>query len=111
MFDIKRFDSIHEVTDRILYDLASGTRLEVGEPIARVTDPLSDSRLSHITTYQGKGGALYLRCKVDGVQQMGIRVKAEDMDAAKDRQQLPLLAARYFSSSMDGQTASKTLKR
>ena len=111
MFDIKRFDNIHEVTDRILYDLASGTRLEVGEPVARVTDPHPDSRLSHITTYQGKGGALYLRCKVDGVQQMGIRVKPEDMDAAKDRQQLPLLAARYFISSMDGQDLSKTFKR
>jgi hypothetical protein len=42
---------------------------------------------------------------------MGIRIKPEDMDAAKDKHQLPLLAARYFASSMDGQAVSKAFKR
>ena len=111
MLDIKRFDSISEVTDRILYDLASGTRLEVGEPAAQITDTQAHTRISHITTYHGKGNTLFIRCKIDGQQQMGIPVSPQDCEAAKDRNQLPELAQRYFAEALVEQDQSRNLKR
>jgi hypothetical protein len=52
LFDIKQFHSVSEVTDRILHDLLNATRL---------TD---------VSVYSGRDGNTYIRCKIDGQQQL-----------------------------------------
>ena len=92
VFELKNFWSVNEVTDRVLYDLLNATRL-------------TDTKV-----YEGLNGQTYIRCKVDGVQQMGIPLSPQDHEAAMDRNQLPELAGRYFAEALNTQNPSRNLK-
>ena len=89
MFDIKRFNDVNEITDRILYDL------------------LKSSRITDVQVFKGRGGQPHIRCKVNGEQQMGIPVKPQDIDAIHDKSRLPELAERYFDNVLTEQPNQK----
>ena len=93
LFDIKHFQSVNEVSDRILYDLVNATRL------------------TEAKIYKGLNGQTYIRCKVDGVQQMAKPISPQDQETAKDKHHLPELAARYFAHALRDQDHSLNLKR
>lgn len=97
MFDIKRFNDVNEVTDRVLYDLLQGNHLETGKVMIQ-TEINTLSRFSNIQIFKGRGGQPHIRCKVDGVQQMGVPVKPQDLYTIHDKSRLPELAERYFGS-------------
>ena len=118
MFDIHSFNSITEITDRVLYDLAKGTKLETGRPWLTLgnTDIGSEithkeSRISHITVYEGRNNQPYIRCKVDGVQQMGVPVKPKDREAVYEPQQLQALAQQYFVKALHTNEDTRSIKR
>ena len=97
LFDLKHFTSIEEVTDRVLYDLAKGTKLETGKPLVTAPDK---ERLSAITVYQGKGGVPHIRCKIDGIQQMGRPLKGIDRMMCHHPENLHALAESYFRKEL-----------
>ena len=98
LFDLKEFNSIEEVTDRVLYDLVNSTALETGKPMAVGKD---SGRLSHITVFHGKGGQLHIRCKIDGVQQMGKPLNRMDSLIALHPEILKSLAHTYFCKELE----------
>lgn len=98
LFDIKRFNSIEEVKDRVLFDLVNSTPLETGKPLSVGND---SGRLSHITVFQGKAGQLFIRCKVDGVQQMGKPLNKLDSLMALHPENLNSLAHSYFCKELE----------
>ena len=98
LFDLKEFNSIEEITDRVLYDLVNSTPLETGKPLAMGKD---SERLSHITVFQGKGGQLHIRCKIDGVQQMGKPLTRMDSLIALHPENLKSLAHTYFCKELE----------
>ena len=97
LFDLKQFTSIDDITDRILYDLAVSTPLEVGPPIAHTAD---HERLSEITVYRGKGDIPHIRCKIDGIQQLGKPLKGMDKMMIGHNEYLKSLAERYFHKEL-----------
>ena len=110
MFDIKEFSVIGEVTDRVLHDLLKGTKLETGKVVAKAASAEQD-RLTDINIYQGRFGMPYIRCKVDGVQQMGRPLgKDVDMDGMDD-DKLKNLAERYFNDELQDCKQQKGWKR
>lgn len=98
LFDLKEFNSIEEVADRVLFDLVNSTPLETGKPLAVGKDK---ERLSHITVFQGKGGQTFIRCKIDGVQQMGKQLNRIDSIAALHPENLNSLAHTYFCKELE----------
>lgn len=99
MFDVKNFKSIDEITDRVLYDMLKSTKLEIGKPMLK--EPFSkNSRFTDITVFKGKYGDPYIRCKIDGVQQMGIRVKDADLDDVWDNDKRMGLVEKYFAKAL-----------
>lgn len=95
LFDIKQFHSVGEVTDRILHDLLNATRL---------TD---------VKVYPGRDGNTYIRCKIDGQQQMAKPVKAQDFSFLTDNSKVAELVARYYRESLSVQLQERfqSLKR
>lgn len=69
-------------------------------------------RISGIQIYSGKDGKTYIRCKIDGQQQMAKQMNLTDVlnfGAETDRKEL---AARYFKEALEpGQTREQGLKR
>ena len=111
MFDIGRFSSIEEVTDRVLYDLLDAQRLEHGKVLV-TAPPIDNGRITHIHVFNGKGGQPYIRCKVDGVQQMGVPVKKQDSENIRDPELLHEIARRYFTDKLTRQeNLSHAMKR
>lgn len=111
MFDIDRFVSVSQVTDRVLYDLLDGQPLEYGH-VLQNTSSMRTDRISHIQVFNGRDGVPHIRCKVDGVQQMGVPVKSDDLDVVSDRSQLPALVQWYFAQTLSqAQDNSRSLKR
>ena len=100
MFDIRQFRSVDEVTDRVLYDLLRADRLETGK-VLHSAPPLDTSRISHVQVFKGLHGQPHIRCKVDGVQQMGVPIKPQELDAIHDKSRLPELAERYFQHALN----------
>lgn len=98
LFDLKQFTSINDITDRILYDLAVSTPLEVGPPIAHTED---HERLSEITVYRGKGDIPHIRCKIDGIQQLGKPLKGMDKMMIGHNEYLKSLAERYLHKELE----------
>lgn len=98
LFELKQFNCIEEVKDRVLFDLVNSTPLEAGKPLAVGKD---NGRLSHITVFQGKGGRSYIRCKVDGVQQMGKPLNRMDSLMALHPENLNRLAHSYFCKELE----------
>jgi len=109
MFDIERFSSVEEVADRVLYDLLNANHLEHGLVLYTAT-PLDTDRITHIQVYNGRGGIPYIRCKVDGQQQMGIPVKPQDRPAMQDTHRLLELARQYFSDALQSQNKTRAIK-
>ena len=99
MFDIQHFNSIGEITDRVLYDLLRGDKIETGK-VLHCGPPSDTSRISHIQVFKGRGGQPHIRCKVDGEQQMGVPVKPQDLYAIHDKSRLSELAERYFRHAL-----------
>ena len=111
MFDIKEFSVIGEVTDRVLHDLLKGTRLETGKVIAR-PQTVSNPRITDVTVYEGKLGVPHIRCKVDGVQQMGRPMTREDFEQWAVSREADNLADKYFKQELDNtQNNVKNWKR
>ncbi len=109
MFDIRQFSSIEEVTDRVLYDLLDAQQLEHGKVLN--TAPSTDNdRITHIHVFNGRGGQPYIRCKIDGVQQMGVPVKKQDLEAIKDPAGLHELAERYFAGTLVKDEKTRSIK-
>lgn len=94
VFAVKSFRSAEEVADRVLYDLLRSTPLEADKAVDR--EDRQPSRFSDISVFVGHSGQAYIRCKVDGVQQMGVPVRAEDRDRLHDAGFLTEMAERYF---------------
>lgn len=111
MFDIKEFSVIGEVTDRVLHDLLKGTRLETGKVIAR-PQTVSNPRITDVTVYEGKLGVPHIRCKVDGVQQMGRPMTRGDFEQWAVSREADNLADKYFKQELDNtQNNVKNRKR
>ena len=92
MFDIKTFRSVDEVTDRVLYDLP---RLDAPGQVMQCADGDKASRITDIHVFMGRGGLPHIRCRVDGVQQMGVPLQGADVHSFPEAE-LTELAARYF---------------
>lgn len=92
LFDIKQFHSVSEVTDRILHDLLNATRL---------TD---------VRVYSGRDGNTYIRCKIDGQQQLAKPVKAQEIEDMSLLQQ-DADALKRFAHSMAVNHFSAELKQ
>ena len=105
MFDIERFQSVEEVTDRVLHDLLQAHKLILDEDLlpaeAEKANEGINSRISNITVYKGKNNEPYIRCKIDGMQQMGVPVKPEDRESAMNRDNLSIMAAKYFAKALN----------
>lgn len=131
MFDIQHFNSINEVTDRVLYDLIQANKLETGEILTKTVDlnqnkqlledrlnnkynALLDSfdfqnadkdninsRISNVMIFKGKNGEPYIRCKIDGKQQLGVSIKGTDRGTALETNNLITLAERYFHDALN----------
>ena len=111
MFDIQHFHSVDEVTDRVLYDLLSGQSLEKGHSL-HSAPPLDTPHISHVTLYKGLNDRMYIRCKIDGEQQMGKPVKPEDAKLTNAQEDLQRLVEKYFMNERDvRQDSSRTFKR
>ena len=111
MFDIKQFNSVGEVTDRVLHDLLQGTRLETGKVMGRPQDA-TNSRATDVTVYLGKLGVPHIRCKIDGVQQMGRPMTKEDFERWVENRETDRLVDKYFKQELDNtQHLSKNWKR
>ena len=110
MFDIERFHSVEEVTDRVLYDLLNAKQLEQGKSLHAAASTDND-RITHIHVFSGKGGQPYIRCKIDGVQQMGVPVKPKDREAVYEPQQLQALAQQYFTKALHTNDENRSIKR
>jgi len=110
MFDIERFHSVEEVTDRVLYDLLNAKQLEQGK-ILHAAAATDNDRITHIHVFKGRGGEPYIRCKVDGVQQMGVPVKPKDREAVYEPQQLQALAQQYFTKALHTNEDTRSIKR
>lgn len=113
MFDIQHFNSINEVTDRVLYDLIQANKLETDEILTKFTDKDKiNSRISHVTIFKGKSGEPYIRCKIDGKQQLGVPIKGADREAAFETNNLITLAERYFHDALNTEiNPHQTFKR
>ena len=69
-------------------------------------------RITDINISSRKNGGMYITCKVDGVKQMGERLKPEDMRTLADDTDRIELAARYFKNALvAGQEQSRSMKR
>ena len=70
-------------------------------------------RISDINIYSGRGGGYFIRCKVDGQQQMGRQMTALDVACFQDDKDRDALAARYFKDVLlaEGQQQAKGMKR
>lgn len=110
ILDIDRFRSMDEVVDRVLYDLLSGKPLEKGQSL-HSAPPLDTSRLSHVVIFKGLNNQTYIRCRIDGQQQMAQPVKSEDIPETSDTEELMLLATRYFNKELEEQSRNTSLKR
>lgn len=110
IFDIDRFRSTDEVVDRVLYDLLSGKPLDEGQSL-HSAPPLDTGRISHVITFKGLNDQTYIRCRIDGQQQMAQPVKSEDIPETSDTEKLMPLAARYFSKELEEQSRNTSMKR
>lgn len=110
ILDIDRFRSMDEVVDRVLYDLLSGKPLEKGQSL-HSAPPLDTSRLTHVVIFKGLNNQMYIRCRIDGQQQMAQPVKFEDIPETSDTEELMLLATRYFNKELEEQSRNTSLKR
>lgn len=107
MFGIHTFKSVEEVTDRVLYDLLSANHLDT-ERFMQQADSALRSRISDVQVFYGMYGNPYVRCKIDGEQQMGKLVKQQDFSFIHDKSRLPELAERYFSDELSQTTSVKS---
>ena len=109
MFEIERFQSVDEVTDRVLHDLLQAHKHVLDEDLlhadAGKANQGINSRISHITLYRGKNDEPYIRCKIDGMQQMGVPVKPEDRESPMNRDNLSIMAAKYFAKALNETSA------
>ena len=109
MFDIERFQSVEEETDRVLHDLLQAHKLVLDEDLlpaeAEKANEGINSRISNITVYKDKNNEPYIRCKIDGMQQMGVPVKPEDRESAMNRDNLSIMAAKYFAKALNETSA------
>lgn len=84
--------------------------LEVNPQMKQGQTP--QERISDIHIYSGRDNRTYIRCKVDGEQQMGVALKFADvcrLNEDTDRQEL---AARYFRDALESaQDREQGLKR
>lgn len=110
IFDIDRFHSMDEVVDRVLYDMLASQKLEKGKNI-HFSPPLGTGRISHVITFKGLNDQTYIRCRIDGLQQMAQPVKSEDIPEISDTEKLMLLATRYFSKELEEQSRNVSMKR
>ena len=110
MFDIKKFSVISEVTDRVLHDLLQGTKLETGKVMGRPQNA-GNPRITDVTVYLGKLGVPHIRCKIDGVQQMGRPLEKDDSIEALDDVRMNVLAEKYFADSLLADAQQKGWKR
>ena len=101
MFDIDRFKSVDEIRNRVLYDLLDAQVLEHGKVLhAAGPDNSLLNRMTHVRALRGLNGETYIRCKIDGQQQMGKPIKAEDLPILDNPKGLKGLAARYFHEEL-----------
>lgn len=70
-------------------------------------------RISDINIYSGRGGGLFVRCKIDGVQQMGRQMNKLDVVCMQDDRNRDVIAARYFKDVLmgEGQERQQGMKR
>lgn len=62
-------------------------------------------RISDIHIYSGRDNRTYIRCKVDGEQQLGKPLKFADVCSFNDRTDRMELAARYFKDALEPEQA------
>lgn len=118
LFSMKRFQSEEQVSNRILYDLVNSTPLPQDKMLHNKTQfSISQAgRFSDISIYSRSNGDYMIRCKMDGVQQMGRPVKLEDKKAYLNCKNLKemenLLAVKYFANeNPEDRDLNKSFKR
>lgn len=111
MFDIDKFQSISEITDRVLFDLLKGCKLEINRPFIKVMKG-DNPRITDISVYKNNNGDPCIRCKIDGVQQMGVRIKNKDLQYMDTEKNVNILAGKYFQRALDEELSrSKYFRR
>lgn len=118
LFSMKRFQSEEQVSNRILYDLVNSTPLPQDKMLHNKTQfSISQAgRFSDISIYSRSNGDYMIRCKMDGVQQLGRPVKLEDKKAYLNCKNLKemenLLAVKYFANeNPENRDLNKSFKR
>lgn len=71
-----------------------------------------DERISDIHVYSGSDNRTYIRCKIDGEQQMGRQLKFADVCSFGEHTDRHELAERYFKDALEqGQNREQGMKR
>lgn len=96
MLGIKRFSSVGEVADRVLYDM------------------MKETRITEVKLYKDLQGNTCIRCRIDGEQQMGRRVDGLVAEIHKDKDTLLHMAESCFAEELNRKYEKKegqTFKR
>lgn len=109
MFDIQYFNSVNEITDRVLFDLLKGRKIEINKPYIQLAQG-ENPRITKISIYKNNVGDPYVRCKIDGVQLLGIKIKNKDLHFLENEMGINTLVDRYFKEKLEEQQ-NRSFKR
>lgn len=84
----------------------------LGKDLKPTQERNPDDRISDIHVYSGSDNRTYIRCKIDGQQQMGRQLKFADVCSFGEHTDRQKLAARYFKDALEqGQNREQGMKR
>lgn len=84
----------------------------LGKDLKSTQERNQDERISDIHIYSGSDSRTYIRCKIDGEQQMGRRLSFADVCSFGEHTDRMELAGRYFKDVLEsGQQREQGMKR
>lgn len=125
LFNMKRFQSMEQVSNRVLYDLVNSTELgritlDTDRPQYSIGNKNDSCRITDVSVIrQGSGYAV--RCKIDGINQSAEKLSREDekyyiellkvYDKEKLNDYINRLAERYFNFQPEEKQQTRSFRR
>ena len=113
----REFTKTHAATDWENEDYIDLVDKFAGEKVDKwlklhPVQPSYKERITDINIYSGRDGGKYIRCRIDGEQQMGVKMSFADTVNFGDNTDRMALAARYFKETLqEGERHDRGMKR